>query len=218
MHKGFLICFTGVDGSGKTTHAKRLAVYLKKKHDGCSYVWGASRPFLSYGFFVLTWILGYWKSTKKNACTDPLEFAPTRIRHTLGGLLRFLCFVDYQIKVTARIRFPLSFDRIIICDRYFYDMLMELELSKVNSARFTSIVSNSLPRPTVTFLMIVSDAVAKDRRGFPSNHFSRRNKVLRDFHEIYKFVVVDSSKTLEENQRFIREVIDDRIKGLKEQK
>jgi len=216
--RGYLICFVGVDGSGKTTHAKRLTVYLKQKHDDCSYVWGASRIFLSYGFFALTRVLGYWKFTKKNAYTDPLEFAPSHIRPGLGTVLRFLYFVDYQIKITAKIRFPLLFGRFVVCDRYFYDMLMELELSKVNSARFTSLLSNSLPRPNATFLMTVPDVIAKERRGFPSNFFSRRNKVLRGFSETFNFLVVDSSKTLEENQKFIREVVDDRMKGSKEQR
>lgn len=218
MQKGHLICFIGVDGSGKTTNAKLLASYLRQKHGSCSYVWGAFRPFLSYVLFASTRVLGYWKSTKENAYTDPLEFAPTRIRLGLGVLLRFLFFVDYQIKVTFKIRFPLYFGKIMVCDRYFYDVLMELELSSVNSTRFVSLLSNSLPKPIVTFFMVVSDATAKDRRGFPSDFFSRRNKVLSDFSGTYGFVIVDSSMTVGENQEFVREVVSEKMKGSGQQR
>jgi thymidylate kinase len=216
--KSCLICFTGVDGSGKTTNAKHVANYLAQKHYSCSYVRGASRPILSYSFFALARVLGYWRYTKKNAYTDPLEFAPPSALQGLGVVWRFLLFIDYQIKTTVRIRWPLLLGRVVVCDRYFYDMLMELELSKVNSAKFTSLLSESLPKPVVTFLMVMSDALATGRRDFPQDFFSKRNKVLMDLSRVFNFVVIDSSRTIEENQEIIREVIARRMRDAKEQR
>jgi len=216
--KSSFVCFTGVDGSGKTTHAKRISGYLGRKHFDCTYVWGASRPILSYSFFALTRALGYWKHTKKNAYTDPLEFAPQVIRRRLAIFWRFLLFIDYQIKTTFAIRFPLFLGKAVVCDRYFYDLLMELELSKTNSARFTFLLSESLPKPIVTFFMVISDELAINRRDFPQSFFSRRNRVLIDFSRIFNFVIIDSSKTIEENQEIIRQVVAERLRGTKEHK
>ena len=201
----FLICFTGVDGSGKTTHAKLLKKYLEEQGYSCRYVWGASRPFFSYFFFVFTRVLGYWKHTKKNAYTDPLEYAPRLFVTTFGKVWRLFLFIDYQLKALVKIRLPLLVGKVVICDRYFYDLLMELRLSNVSSKKFTSLLSKGMPKPLVTFLMDIPETLGKNRRNFSYEFFSKRNEVFLDLAKSFNFRVIDSSAALLENQRKIRQ-------------
>jgi len=206
-NRSFLICFTGVDGSGKTTHAKFLKKYLEEHGYSCRYVWGASRPFLSYFFFAFTRVLGYWKNTKKNAYTDPLEYAPRLLSTKFGKIWRLFLFIDYQLKALAKIRLPLLMGKVVICDRYFYDLLMELRLSNVSSKRFALLLSKSMPKPLVTFLMGAPETLARSRRNFSYDFFSKRNGVFLDLAKSFNFRVVNSSEALLENRRKIRQEI-----------
>ena len=213
----FLICFTGVDGSGKTTHAKFLKKYLEEQGYSCRYVWGASRPFFSYFFFVLTRVLGYWTNTKKNAYTDPLEYAPRLFVKNLGKVWHLFIFIDYQLKALVKIRLPLLVGKVVICDRYFYDFLMEIRLSNVSSKKFTSVISKGMPKPLVTFLMDIPETLAKNRRNFSYEFFSKRNEVFLDLAENFNFRVIDSSETLLGNQRKIRQETLRRMQELESQ-
>jgi dTMP kinase len=205
MKSRSLICFTGVDGSGKTTQAKLLKQYLEKNGYSCQYVWGAFRPFLSYIFFASTRALGYWRHTKRNAYTDPLEFAPRVVAKHLGRLWRLFLFVDYQIKTLITIRLPLVMGTMIICDRYFYDVLEELQLSGVSSERFTRLLLRSTPKPLVTFLMDAPETLTKNRRDFSLQYFERRKRFLLKSAILFGFTVIDSSVALSKNQDKIRQ-------------
>jgi len=205
MHsRNLLICFTGVDGSGKTTHAIFLKEFLEERGYSCKYVWGASRPFLSYFFFVFTRALGYWKSIKRNAYTDPLEHAPRQLVVKLSKIWRLCLYVDIQLKVLLKIRLPLLMGNMVICDRYFYDLLMELQLSNAFSERFLINLSKSLPKPIVTFLMNVPTALAESRRGFSHQYYEKRRDAFMDLRKAFGFKIIDSSKEISNNQRTIR--------------
>lgn len=203
--RSFVICFTGVDGSGKTTHAKFLKKYLEEHGYSCKYVWGASRPFLSYFFFAFTRVLGYWKRSKKNAYTDPLEYTPKHLLAKFAKMWRFFLFIDYQLKALAKIRLHLLMGKVVICDRYFYDLFMELKISNVLSERFCLLVSRSMPKPLVTFLMIASETLASSRRNFPPEFFLKRNGAFIEMAKTHGFIVIDSSTDMLENQRKIRQ-------------
>lgn len=203
--KSFLVCFTGVDGSGKTTHSKFLKKNLEEHGYSCRYVWGASRPFFSYFFFVFTRVLGYWKRIKKDVYTDPLECAPRSLVAKFGKIWRLFLFIDYQLKALVKIRLPLLMGKVVICDRYFYDLIMELQLSNVSSEKFTLLLSKSMPKPLVTFLMDAPETLARSRRNFPSGFFSKRNGVFLELAKTFDFIVIDSSGALLENHRRIRQ-------------
>ena len=51
--KGNFICFIGIDGAGKTTHAKALAKIMEKNGVKCKYMWCRFEPFLIAPFITL---------------------------------------------------------------------------------------------------------------------------------------------------------------------
>lgn len=206
MKKSYLICFTGVDGSGKTTHAKSLLEYLETKGYACKYVWGASRPIVSYIFLAFARLLGYWKETKKNVYTDPLEYAPRELAEKLGSLWRFSVFVDFQIKTLVKTRPYLALGKIVVLDRYFYDLLMDLRVSKISSEEFVRRISETLPRPQITFLLDAPPSLTAQRRGFSLQDLQVKRETFLELGQRFQFHIVDSSQDFKMNQQRIRDL------------
>ena len=202
-----LICFTGIDGSGKTTHANLLIKALRKRGHPCTYVWAAERPIFSYIFYGLTRLLGYWREIKRDAYMDPLELAPPGIRDKFNLVWLCFLFLDFQIKTLFKVRIPLFFKKIVICDRYVYDLLMELMLSRQYSDRFCKLLLQTLPKPRVTFLMDVSEKLAHERHGVSANILRRKRNAYLILARNFGFYVLKTNESLFSNNRLIREKV-----------
>ena len=213
MPQGHLICLTGVDGSGKSTHAKSLSKFLTSKGYPCKYVWGASRPVLSYFFFGFTRVFGFWKETKKDTFTDPLEYADRRLVKVLGAVWRLFLFVDFQIRTSFRIRYPLLSGKTVVCDRYFYDMLMDLSVTGKFSARFATVISRTVPAPIIGFLLDAPEKVISDRRAIFGKELPAKRKAFLAIADFFNLTTIESSQDFSTNQEKIRTLTSAKIGG-----
>jgi len=204
LGNGALVCLTGIDGSGKTTHARSLVAFLGEKGYNCTYVWAASRPVFSLAFFGLTKVLGYWKKTKKGMYTDPLEFAPSTVKGTLAVFWRLFLLVDFQVRVLATVRVRLLRGLVVVCDRYVYDMIMELRASQLYTSTFEELATKMVPKPAVTFLLDVNVATARSRRGFNTEQLSMRRRAFLELARKFNFVIIDSNRDFVHNCSQIR--------------
>jgi len=200
-----LICFTGVDGSGKTTHAKYLLRFLRKKGYSSRYVWAASRPVFLYPFLVVTRILGYWKTLKEDMWMDPLESAAPTIRRKFGALYRFLLFVDFELTTFLKVQLPLLFERVVICDRYVYDLIIDLALTNLLSTRFAKLMLQVTPTPKRIFLTYAAPHIVVPRRSsFNKRDVCIKMDAYKKLARILDFDIVDTSTRFETNQNHIR--------------
>jgi len=200
-----LICFTGVDGSGKTKHAKHLLHFLRKRKYSSLYVRAASRPIFVYPFLIITRILGYWKTIKKDSWTNPLENAPPIIRKKFGMLYRFLLFIDFEIISLLKVWLPLLFVRVVICDRYVYDLIVELALSSLHSKNFAKLILYATPKPKRTFLTHAPPQLVVQRRpSLTIRSLHAKMVAYLKLARILDFEVVDTATKFEVNQDNIR--------------
>lgn len=204
-----LICFTGVDGSGKTSHAKRLLEFLQEKGYSGNYTWAGSRPVFLYLFLGATRVLGYWKTVKKGDWMDPLEKAPLEIRERLGALYRLLLYVDFEITTSLKIRIPLYSGKIVICDRYVYDLIMELMLSNLYTSKYGKLLLRTTPCPRKVFFADAQLDIIIQRR--PDSNRQRvlaKRNVYRKLAQALGFRIINTQTTFEINQEQIRRETD----------
>lgn len=130
-----IISIVGIDGSGKTTQAKLLVNKLKNKGYSVKYI----RP---------TYLL-YDKLKRNNSA---ILYSPRKIvrkNHKPNFLKKNIInlsalFYAYITWVIIRI---ISFNKIIVCDRYFYQFFYDLHGQ--NSIK----ILNILPKPDLTILL-----------------------------------------------------------------
>ena len=152
---------------------------------------------------------------RRNSYTDPLSNAHEEIKKKLSVILRLLIFLDFHIKVLWKIRIPLMIGKCIVCDRYFYDLIMELERSNILSKRFTNWLCKTMPRPLITFLIDAPGKIISSRRDFSIEEIQAKRKIFRHIARNFSFIIIDSSNDYADNQSLIRHLTVQRIESAK---
>jgi dTMP kinase len=216
--KSVFVCFIGIDGSGKTSHAKTLVKSLKRKGIKCKYVWGRWTPFLLKPFEIL--LKKFYLKSKKIDCNNYDEYVREKRRiignYKLALIWEYLVLLDYCIQVLLKVRLPLLLGKTIICDRYIYDTLVDLtidfdfsgeEAGEIFTSRFLSL----FPKPSLILLLDVPEAVACKRKGDLGlmNYLVDRRKTYLEVSQVLQAVVLDNSKNFFE----IQETIMDGVKS-----
>lgn len=209
--KIFLICFTGMDGTGKTTQAKFLVNSLEASGVRCRYVWNTYRPILTKPFLILGKALFLHG---KNAFDDYSQYDNRKKKTLRKGFFakgyEYLSLIDYIAQCFWTIRLPRMFGQSIVCDRYLYDVVVNLavELDHGNEKidRLLKVLSTLIPKPDLVFLLDLAEEVAYKRKtDTPSvEHLKNRRRLYTSIVNGHGFIILDGSKDLEELQQTIQ--------------
>ena len=186
-----LISLSGIDGAGKTTHAKLLRKWLQQLNFLVSIVRLSKRK-------IARRVLIELKAKKVMIPTD------------LYGIANAL---DYAYTIISTVIPALKKGEIIICDRYIYDAIAS-SIAFQDNSQWPSIISLNIgPQPDIAFLLDVPVEIALDRirhrQGQPLDH--ERYHILRSAREAYlgmsekhTLFLVDASKPIQDVQKEIR--------------
>lgn len=127
MKKGVLICFIGIDGAGKTTHAKNLENHLINQGKSCKYIWCGWR---SFEFVLFKPVIKFMKLLygKLNYQSYDIsnnqnkEIENERGKYKNGRYISYFAMFDYILKILPFILYSLYRYDYIITDRYIYDV------------------------------------------------------------------------------------------------
>jgi dTMP kinase len=199
IKKSFFICFEGVEGSGKSTQAKLLYKFIKKK--------------ITKKVILTREPGGTLFSEKirnlmldKNRKISPLtEF--------------FLLMAARNEHITSKINFYLKKNFIIICDRFFYSTLAYQHYLEGMDKKFIFSIQKKIfnkVHPDITFLIDLNKKESKvriNKRAKKTNRFDKLssyhfNKIRNGFIKISnmyknKIVLIKGSKSLNEIQNEI---------------
>ena len=208
-----LICFTGIDGSGKTTLAKGLVETMEKKGIRYKYVYGRLEPFILRPFIAIgrkIFLRG------KDMFRDYTEYSSTKngaIEHHsfLFTFYRYILLFDYFLQLLFKIRIPLMLGRNIVCDRYVYDTVItdlsvDMNLSKSEIKDLIKRFFYIAKKPDLTFLIDLPEEIAFQRKeDTPSiEYLKKRRDIYLDIGREEGMVALDGSRSLDDLKDIIQ--------------
>jgi dTMP kinase len=199
IKKSFFICFEGVEGSGKSTQAKLLYKFIKKKIT--KKVILTREP----GGTLFSEKIRNLMLDKKTNISPLTEF--------------FLLMAARNEHITSKINFYLKKNFIIICDRFFYSTLAYQHYLEGMDKKFIYSIQKKIfnkVHPDITFLIDLNKKESKvriNKRAKKTNRFDQLssyhfNKIRNGFIKISKMyknkiVLIRGSRSLNEIQNEI---------------
>jgi dTMP kinase len=199
IKKSFFICFEGVEGSGKSTQAKLLYKFIKKKIT--KNVILTREP----GGTLFSEKIRNLMLDKKTKISPLTEF--------------FLLMAARNEHIISKINFYLKKNFIIICDRFFYSTLAYQHYLEGMDKKFIFSIQKKIfnkVHPDITFLIDLNKKESKvriNKRAKKTNKFDKLssyhfNKIRSGFIKISnmyknKIVLIKGSKSLNEIQNEI---------------
>ena len=216
MKKGYLVCFTGIDGSGKTTLAKSLVRSLKSRGIASVYVYGRVKPVMLRPF---VWFGRLVFMRGKDMFDDYTEYSKTKRRairkhHALFGLYCCTLWIDYVIQISFKVCLPLLHRQIVVCDRYVYDTVItdlatDMDYSTEQIVSQLRRVFRFVPRPDIVFLVDAPEEVAYRRKDdHPSiKYLKERRQIYLDVSKYRDISVLDGTLSPQEIEKVAEEKV-----------
>lgn len=149
--KNVLVCFLGIDGSGKTSNAIRLSRQLSRTGISSVYVRPDDLLTKSVPKALVQWVSNhFFASSKKNIdrptthgnTNSSTRFSNRMVKTLALGAFLVYSWTAYLLTVKTRLQ-----KKVIVSDRYFYDWAYFL------GRGYSDILVRLIPQPDVVFVL-----------------------------------------------------------------
>jgi len=208
-----IIAFSGMDGSGKSLQAKALSETLRSSDFSCRYVWSRWSPFLAKPVIVLgRFILGSSGSSEDEQYRA-FSMGKRRLfrRGWLAQAWKTVAMLDYLFQVLIKVVRHGRRRRIIVCDRYLVDLLVDLANNfgydpKEAAGLCHSWLLTLFPRPDLYFLLDLPAEVAFARKDDVTvSYLQDRRALYLGLAEFYGADILDGDVTIEQLKKSIQD-------------
>jgi thymidylate kinase len=165
-----LVCFIGIDGTGKTTLARSTVAALQERGRPAAYIYGRTCPATSRLLMVLG-RLAFFR--KHDPWLDYKAYASSKRRVSRHEFLSWpytvAIWLDYSVQIWLKLLPHLLSRRVVVSDRYVYDtvineLAVQLGYSPVQTQRAIGRGLQILPKPALTILLDLPEEVAFQRK------------------------------------------------------
>lgn len=198
-----ILSFSGMDGTGKTSHAKATAKYLESL--------GIKIKCLHAIQFSISGKIGGLlkrasKKTHKKIVDKEFERnKKTKLRSIIGIGKRLTYLLDIFRFYLAYFFYFLS-GKSIICDRYFYDMQIQLSYLGMAGKNYLRLYNLLTPKPKIAFFLSVSPEKAFNRvKEYDKTYFNVKNRLYKKIKS--KLIVINTNKPFNDVQNEIESKI-----------
>jgi len=207
--RGIVVSFSGIDGTGKTTHATKLVEIFKNMAIPCQYARCIFEPKISYPFMAFVYLVtgGYRRK----------DYHKSKI---LRKTWNYIIILDFIYIYLTKVKIPLLMSKSVICDRYVYDLIVSLRYNGLYNERASKILLKLIPKPDLVFILDIPEDVSNLRKDDTKDAVNIKDSdnatdYLRfhrkSFLEIAKSLnipVIDATKDFKElNEEFYRQAI-----------
>jgi thymidylate kinase len=213
-----IIVFSGLDGAGKSTQIKKLTEFFNNRMLNVEVFW--SRGGYTPGMEFLKRIL---RKGNSNVITSNQGFSSERNDIFKKSIIRktwlVLAILDLMFYYSIVIRFKSIF-KIIICDRYLFDTLLDFNMNfaneKVTEWNLWKLLEFTTPKPAFHFVLTipVEESLKRSKlknEPFPDSSYvlSSRLNMYIAYCECNKSVIqIDCSRSIEQIEEEILKIID----------
>jgi len=210
--KTTLVCFSGIDGSGKTTLCKEVVTELRSHRISSRYVYGRFLPVLVAPLFKLTSsLMPDSKSPHKSRKTNRESK-----KHLLRNPIIFKLFVvavlfDQLLRVLLKVSLPSLFKReVIICDRYLLDTIvtdvaLTCDFTDTETIQLLRQSLQIFPKADIVFLVNVPPRIAFQRKSdmHSIESLERLSRTYLNVARKFGAIVIDGTKTPEDLKNIV---------------
>ncbi len=166
--KSGLICISGPDGVGKTTQVNLIIKELTDKGIKCTHKWIRFPFLLSMPLLIAARLSGRTEMTTLESGRR-IGYHHFHDSNIISRIYPILLYLDTKIHLILRVKLSnLVAKKIIVCDRFVYDILVDLMISigerdlnrKNIGHRFTMLI----PPNTKTVILLGNEETLRSRR------------------------------------------------------
>ena len=218
LQPSMLVTFSGVDGSGKTTQISSLVKALNVCELKTKYFWYRYGSSKFTAFFIK---IGKFLFSKTNAQSTSdigykIQERESYLRNRLIRLLwSWLVLVELSLKYSVEIRFSLLLGKIVVCDRYILDAVVELDSYLANNNTHNRVHSKLLrflsPSPSRAFLLDASPEIIIDRNheNIPKAHLEKQILLYYRIAKEYDVTIIDADQFEDINNNLVHDILTD---------
>lgn len=218
-----IITFAGMDGSGKSLQARALADSLSHAGFQTFYVWSRWSPLFLKPLIRLGRAMMGRKESSEDEQYRSFRHGKRRMfrRNSLVQIWKNLALLDYYLQVLFKIKIRSRREKIIVCDRYLTDFLVDLgnnfgygeeEIPRLLKSRLLFL----FPRPDFAFLLDLPAEVAFERKeDVPLSYLQDRRALYLSFGKLQGAEIMDATASIRDLKEIIhRKAIDFLGKGV----
>jgi len=192
-----MICLVGIDGSGKTAHAREFFAAFRGSGKACRYEWLGSASFISFPFMALCRLLGYTQIHNLpggQICAEHHYYK----NKAIATMWPWIRLVDLMIFTLLRVYIALWQGFIVVCDRFVHDTLVETMVDTHSFNLHRKLVGRLIlrlkPQCAEVFLLDIDEATAlRRKKDIPhSGYLSLRRKSYRLIAAALRIPIVDT--------------------------